>query len=738
MAVNQQPPVLPVAPAGPAGIQQPVPAQPPQVPFQPAPQPPAPPGQPQQPVAQPGQLPAQPPNYRSKYLDPTTDRFSGNFANLYNEYMPGNTTPANLRDALYRDGNTGSLLHVLLHVRLTTAGADDPGTIVAYHRLSRRDTGFGQQPTSYDNQGLAFFGDVVNQQVPLTVHLPDTIFNQMAPVQVPTGPRWTQLFAAQAGDALFGPFAAGEADVEPVTTRAAVVVPNRYVVPFLSNGMAPRAAYLALSGMIHQDGNEVACEPLLHWLRVAMTRRAAGQMPRTCLRPLVTLAFVNPLDQQGFGDYRARIAQDDIPPLRPGMQHNSALLITQGIGNLTAEQRLTRQEAADARADKAAPKTPQDYFGALTERLMRWCQVQREEDLPPIYEKIANAKKGRIRSIIQTDLEEILENSNYMEDFPISSTLATKITELRWHSKMKNDFTVGLNIFSFGSLDELTMEEQRRLNKTADMVSGGDAAPSLKDVTMIEEGKHDLCIPKFMAECRYCIERSKAMWHLLMGPLHPATIAHDEYRTQLIALEKKLTSVLPRNPRHRYLLPALLARVVQLETNHWFDRQSKSAQPIAFPDLLEVFNDIERDRMWEPTFPEHYLLTPAPSTPADISLGTSATDMSSMSTLTEEEKQRRATPSESSKNTMVRNMNYKAKLFGKFKALGIASKKLKEAVKERGVEYPKNEAGHIMCMPWHVQGLCNKKCQLAEDHKEHTDSEDNLMCGWCETDYKLN
>jgi hypothetical protein len=61
--------------------------------------------------------------------------------------------------------------------------------------------------------------------------------------------------------ALFGPFNAGDANIEPVTTRVAVVVPNRYVVPFLSIGMQPQAAYLALSGMIHLDGNDVACEP---------------------------------------------------------------------------------------------------------------------------------------------------------------------------------------------------------------------------------------------------------------------------------------------------------------------------------------------------------------------------------------------------------------------------------------------------------------------------------------------
>jgi hypothetical protein len=136
--MNQQP--LPVTqPAGPAGVQQLGAAvQPPQQPAQqPAPQPAQQLGPPLQ--AGPfGQLPQQPIDYRTNYLDPATDRFSGNFTNLYHKYQPGNSTPQQLRDALYRDGNTGRLLHLLLHVRSQTAAADDPDVIVAYHRLSRR------------------------------------------------------------------------------------------------------------------------------------------------------------------------------------------------------------------------------------------------------------------------------------------------------------------------------------------------------------------------------------------------------------------------------------------------------------------------------------------------------------------------------------------------------------------------------------------------------------------------
>jgi hypothetical protein len=184
-----------------------------------------------------------PNNYLEKYMDPSLDVFQGNYVNLYNEYAVGNNTPAALRNATYRDGNMGTFLHVLVHVRDPTAGPDDPGTIVALHRLTRHEARLGQAQYPFDNLGLAFYGDVINGQAPSTVVLPDAWFNQVGPVQTPNHGLLTQQFAAHPDETAVGPFNAGTADVDPITTRPAILVPNKYAAPFLTAGMTPRAAY---------------------------------------------------------------------------------------------------------------------------------------------------------------------------------------------------------------------------------------------------------------------------------------------------------------------------------------------------------------------------------------------------------------------------------------------------------------------------------------------------------------
>lgn len=702
-------------------------------------------------------LPVQHNTYREAYMHPTTDPFQGNYINLYNEYNVGTTTPLDLRNAIYRDGNNGVYLNILMHVRDPAAAPADPGLIVGYHRLTRRDTRLGQVPLPFDGQGLAYFGDVLNGQSPTTVVIPDPLYNQLPVVQVPTGARFQQLFAAEPERGTFGPFAAGDPDVEAVVTRGLIVIPNKYVVPFLTAGMTPKTAYNVLLGLITQDGNEVACAPLLDWLRVTLTHRGPGpaQDPaRTCHKPLSPPAFVRPEDQQAFATYRLEILHRDLPHIQPGVHHNSAVLIAQGLTALTDEQRLARQDAELHRQSKDALKTATDYFGVLLERIMRWCQVASEQDLPPIYETIANTKKGKIRLVLQTAIEEALTHLRYIEEFPVSPPLATKIVELKWHSAVKEDFTVGLNIFCLGSLDDETMEDQRRINHHADTIASGSAAPSLLDVATIHDGKHDVCIPRTFAQLRYCVERSQALWHVLLGPQHPLTVQHKRYREQLVSQEKSLERTLPRNPSHRYLVPALLARVIQLEVNHWLGTQMRTATAVPFAPLTEVFADIERERPWEPSFPARYIqlvdpmssgaanssATLTPGFAATIAGGTATTG--AVSTLSGASTvgsfaAASATPQTTPRNTMVRNISYRAALFEDFKALGIRIGKLKDALRERNVKMPRNVSGQPMCLAYHVLGYCNERCNSSKDHMTHTEKEDKDLHVWCKEHFKL-
>jgi len=693
-------------------------------------------------------LAPQPTSYLDLYVDPSADAYTGNYVNLYQGYSPGANAPQDIRSSLYRDGNTGTHVNILVHVRDNAADPAEPGKIVAYHRLTRKDPRFGQPPAPYEQIGLGFFGDLVNGQAPPTVTIPDGFFSTLPVTQVPTAARLQQLFAAQPDVEVFGPFLAGDNDVDPVTSRVAMIVPNRYVTPLLTRGMTPKEAFLALSGMIQQDGNTVACEPLLDWLRTTLTRRAAGLPPRTVVTPLSSPVFQDPQDQHDCTAYRLGIMHRDLPHTVPGVQHNSAVLIAQGISSLTQEQRLAREEAIAHRQTKDAPKKPSDYFGVLLERLMRWCQVDSEDDLPPIYDTLANTKKGKIRLALQTALEDSLSNLGYLEEFPVSATLATKIVDLKWHSHLQDDFTVGLNIFCFGSMDEEAMEELRRVNQHYDTITNGEAAPSLVDVATLQDHKYDVFIPKTLAQLRYSVERSEALWQVLLGAHHPVTRQHRAYKVHLSLHEKRLERVVPRDLRKLHLVPALLARVVQVDVNHFLLDQSRSPGPLPFDRMTEVFGDIARARQWEPQFPARYLnevpfATTSTVPPAINTSGASLADtaLTTPSTLPPSVAPTAPTAptAPNPAGTIVRNSGYNAALFGEYKAKGIKTGKLKAALHDRGnIKVPRNSSNVTMCIPYHVIGMCNTRCHSVADHAPHSEADANTLATWCAEHYHLN
>ncbi len=696
---------------------------------------------------QPLGAPIAPQTYLEKYLDPATDPFVGNYINLYNEYAVGNTQPAALRTAVYRDGNVGTLLHGLVHVRDALAGPDDPGTILALHRLTRHDPRLGQVPQPYDNLGLAFFGDLVNGQLPTTVVIPDSWFNQTTQVQAPTVGHLAQLLAAQPGAEAFGPYQAGQADITPVVTRKIILVPNKYAAPFLSVGMKPREAYELLVDVIQQDGQDVACEPLIEWLRATLTVPGGNgpQVPVTAVLPAAAPTFINPQVQQAFAVYRLGIYQTDFPHHTPGHSYQSATLIAQGLSALTDEQRLTRQEAQQRQDAKSAQKFPRDLFGVLLDRLMRWCQVSSEADLPPIYVQLANTKKGQIRLTLQTAVEDALSNLKYVEDFPVSTSLATKLQELKWHTSLIDNLSTGVNIFCLGTLDEEAMEQQRLLNRHADTLYNGDASPSLIDIAAVQDSKHEVCIPRTFAQLRYLVERSVALWLVLLGNHHPLTQGLQAYRQALVSNEKRLELVSPKDPCMRNLVPALLARVIQLDMNAWFLGQMRSTAPYPLSPLTEIFKDIDRERHWEPRFPAGYLTTPVAHTttlPSDVlSLGaktapTAASSLTGSSHISPSAVSHAPVPTQP-ENAIVRNVQYKEEVFGSFKAQGLKARTVKDSIKKRNVELPTNARGQHMCLTYHVHGVCNTRCKFATDHYAHTSAEDEALRAWCADHYKI-
>ena len=175
---------------------------------------------------------------------------------------------------------------------------------------------------------------------------------------------------------------------------------------------------------------------------------------------------------------------------------------------------------------------------------------------------------------------------------------------------MPDNFVLGLNLFCLGSLEADTMVQQRQLNQHADALCNGDAAaPSL--IVALQDSKQDIYIPRTFAQLRYLIERSEALWLVLLGSHHPVTQQYHDYKQYLSTHEHRLERIVPTDLKMRYMTPALLARRIQLATNSWLTTQARTALPCTFIGLTDIFLEIDLGKQWEPPFPSQYISNPA-------------------------------------------------------------------------------------------------------------------------------
>lgn len=156
---------------------------------------------------------------------------------------------------------------------------DSVGVIKTVSQIHAYESVIGQ-PGPWDQTCFAFSSDVVHHQVGHVI-LPDAnFFRTVVDISVPTVATMEGALTALAAGTLFcGPYAAGDADTELISSRRAVPVPHAYVPLIYNRELTPLQAWLQLGTQIINDNRQVECAVLLDFLRAASTfgRRPVGQ-----------------------------------------------------------------------------------------------------------------------------------------------------------------------------------------------------------------------------------------------------------------------------------------------------------------------------------------------------------------------------------------------------------------------------------------------------------------------------
>lgn len=602
-----------------------------------------------------------------------------------------------------------------------TTDAQDLGTIQVFHRASRVAPRPGLSATPWDGNSYAVHGDVVQRQCNI-VPFPTNFFQRLqGTVRVLTVEALHQHLAGNPNDQMVGPFAAGDANTEEVGTRPCTFIPFRYVALLLNTNLPPREAFLRLAPAITANNDQQACQPLLDFLRVALTRSQANQPSAAAM---AWPHLPRPPDSVLIGHFQAMVNRD-LPHLLPPPPGTNTSAVATQIGELVAESRLSRQEAL-ARSQRTS--TVEDLFGEVGLRtLMRLCQVHNSAHLPDVYHELAAAPKKQRQSVVQQAFTSGGQALGLYHRFLVPPGIVDKLVNLEWFSADPNDLSTGLNPFLFGQptpSEEVQLAHHIRMQA---IINSGEAAPSLTDARFLSTPAAVRC-PMTLPDSGYNMSNFHLLCFRYLGDSHPASLAMAMHRRSLDRHMHWLMT-LPHP-----MLPCLLLRYIQRRFVFWASEQAVCDHQIPFP-MRDIISDAAcGDFSWQIAMPPDYLRpfpatpyqggapSPAPAAPPPASLAPAPARLPSGT----------PAPAPAPAQSVVRREGGGDPRFQSIADRNIATRTIKDKIRRGDIPAPVDAQGRQRCLAWVCKGICNTRCGQAHDHRaNHTEEEQQTLLAWC-------
>jgi hypothetical protein len=222
--------------------------------------------------------------------------------------------------------------------------------------------------------------------------------------------------------------------------------------------------------------------------------------------------------------------------------------------------------------------------------------------------------------------------------------------------------------------------------------------------------------------------------NVFLGQGHAFTMAWGQHTHTAKFRLNMLQFYPPRISRHAFLLSALVQRWAQLRWNYWLQCEHALMTNVPPPDWEDLWKCIQLKTDWESPLPERYLMPSQPvvavsyvpyiDTPSITSAGPAAPMAPATAPLPP-----------ASDNTPERSLTYKS-CFLPYKETG---QRVREVIKKaiaNGHHLPKNVQSQVMCVSFHVKGICNSRCGRKADHRLHNATKTQVLLDWCKAAFE--
>lgn len=667
-------------------------------------------------------------SYAELYQSPDTDVFQGNYSACLATFA---SRPNRERASTASTMATNVLLkaEVQPHAYLTINYYEDDPMVTLIHRIFSFHPPMGAQGESLH---FAFVGDVQGGMPPTVVTFPNELFRHTGSIRVPDE---TTLAAAFAGttDTTVGPYQDTDAGTAALGTRAGMYLPPKFVSAMLAkDNYTPREAWELLTPLITADGNDPATpstvagyQPLLDWLRAACTKSPVANEQGTVqviIPAALSTSLYTPFPMTG--PMKAAVAAVLRRDGLTGSPEPASSTGTIAAINALTERIQEGNAAAEARATNSKLKTPEDYYGQATFRLLRLTHQPSAVTLPELYREVAMTTKRTERSMIEEVFLAKADDLGLPGLHPVVTTsLTKKITTLNFAHHNLDDLDSGIHPFLTVPLAprDLTLLEQT-LKDYDNLVQGSGA--QLQDLAALRAAEK-AGAPSNLTEATMALKSCRILLHCILGDHHTHTEAFDLFVSAWQRHEMTIARQLELLPHG----PTLALRWIQLRMSNWFTTQISVVGAHHPPNYTDLIEKILHHEHWVPQLPIGYLPSPAtprlpssPGTPSQISPGGPRPPAP-------------APPAAGSRGERNANQDYKSQ-FQQFKDMGLSLKTVRDKAKAANKPVPQNATGTEMCLSYHISGFCWSNCSRKEDHRPHSSEESKSLLAWCKECWK--
>ena len=605
------------------------------------------------------------------------------------------------------------------HCFLIFEAADEDATPTAtiLHHLARVPTRIGN-PTPFDGSWyLSSNLQIGGQQI--TVELPDELFTVADPVQVYT-PNRIQGEIGNNPDLEQIDFEVSDAnleDLEAITTRNAVWIPNQYAALLLDDSLTPVATWSRIYGAILQNGHQDSCEPLIQFLQVQLLgRNATNDLPfvigEDIVQPIMAPSLIRHRNALHRHMFVAPVP--GAPPLVPPPQGISA----QDFQALVIALRGGHTNPTPAVAGTAVTTVEKRWSVNLL-TLLKLTHCTTVAELSPVWSAIANGPKKEERNILQAALDDHAQSPGAATTAPLTVTkdLHNTIVNLMFWSGDPDRLDEGLHPFRtvYTSTAKTSMDQTHL--QTYDLLAN-DGNLDLQNIKMFQHiFKSDW--PTSFPQLDTTLKSYQNLMVLLLKPTHPYVAAYSVFLNLWNSISVQLAELFATDPRK----PAQFLRSIQLRTAvYWQSLNALSpmeARMLPPPNFAELLNSLRVQSWIAPVLPGAPTVNPyngvTPGTPGHAPAPGPAPAPAPPAP---------APPAGLTPRTSVVNpapiAEVKTAMEGRNFQLRVLLR--------NGVRAPTTNNGEEVCMSYHTINRCFSDCYRKASHRPLVGAEKSTFC----------